>query len=264
MYELPATLIGLLAGLVTWIFTSVGAGSVFLKREFSRKTLDVSLGLAAGVMLAASVWSLLLPAMEIAQASWGVWRIIPASAGLLAGALLIRLLDLVLPHIHALSGIHDGPGSRLPKNMLLILAITLHNVPEALAVGVSFGAAVIDPEMGWAPAITLMLAIGLQNLPEGMAVSMPLLREGMSRKKAFYYGQLSGLVEPFTAALGAALASIALPFLPWALSIAAGAMLFVTVEEVIPESQASGNHDAATLGVMTGFALMMCLDIVFG
>lgn len=264
MLELPAALIGLLAGLATWIFTTIGAASVFITREFSRKTLDVSLGLAAGVMLAASIWSLLLPAMELAQTTWGVWRIVPASAGLLVGAILIRLLDLVLPHIHALSGIHDGPGSRLPKNTLLMLAITLHNAPEALAVGVSFGAAVIDPEMGWEPAITLMLAIGLQNLPEGLAVSMPLLREGMSKRKAFFYGQLSGLVEPFAAAVGAALASIALPFLPWALSIAAGAMLFVTVEEVIPESQASGNHDAATLGVMAGFTLMMCLDVVFG
>lgn len=264
MPDLPAPLLGLMAGVITWIFTTLGAAAVFLPRAFSRLTLDVSLGFAAGIMLSAAIWSLLVPALEIAEPAWGARRIVPAGMGLFIGAGIIRLLDFIIPHIHQPSGAPDGPASGLPKNLLLILAITLHNIPEALAVGVGFGAAVIDPEMGWAPAVTLMLAIGLQNLPEGMAVSMPLLGEGLSKRRAFFYGQLSGLVEPVAAALGALLAAIALPFLPWALSIAAGAMLFVTVEEIIPQSQASGNHDAATLGVMSGFIIMMCLDVAFG
>lgn len=264
MEDMSAPLLGLLAGLVTWIFTSIGAGAVFLSKEFSRRTLDILLGCAAGVMLAATIWSLLNPAMELAEPSWGTWRIIPIGCGLLIGAFVIRLLDFILPHIHPIGDLKDGRPSKLPKNLLLILAITLHNIPEALAVGVGFGAALVDPNMGFAPALTLMFAIGLQNLPEGMAVSIPLLREGMSKRKAFFYGQLSGLVEPVAATVGAFLAAIALPFLPWALSIAAGAMLFVTVEEVIPESQASGNYDAATMGVMVGFVLMMCLDVAFG
>ena len=264
MNEMPAPLMGLLAGLVTWAFTAAGAAAVFLSREFSRKTLDVMLGGAAGVMLAATFWSLLNPAMELAEPAWGAGRVIPVGLGLLIGAVVIRVMDRVLPHIHPIGGLRDGGPSKLPKNTLLILAITLHNIPEALAVGVGFGAAVVDPKLGLAPAITLMFAIGLQNLPEGLAVSMPLLREGMGKRKAFFYGQLSGLVEPVAATFGALLASIALPFLPWALAIAAGAMLFVTVEEVIPESQVSGNHDAATMGVMAGFVAMMCLDVLFG
>lgn len=264
MHEIPAVLLGFLAGLVTWIFTSIGAGAVFLSREFSQKTLDALLGCAGGVMLAATFWSLLNPAMEIAETNWGIWRFVPLGCGILLGSFLIRIIDHILPHIHPMGRIKDGPSSKLPRNTLLILAITLHNIPEALAVGVGFGAAIVDPKLGFAPAITLMFAIGLQNLPEGMAVSIPLLREGISKKKAFFIGQLSGLVEPLAATVGAFLAAIALPFLPWALSIAAGAMLFVTVEEVIPESQASGNHDVATMGVMVGFVLMMCLDVAFG
>lgn len=264
MSEIPAIFLGFFAGLITWIFTTAGAAAVFLSREYSRRTLDIMLGSAAGVMLAATFWSLLDPALEIAEPGWGAWRIVPVACGLLIGATIIRLLDYFIPHIHPPTGPQDGPESKLPKNTLLILAITLHNIPEALAVGVGFGAAVIDPNLGFAPAITLMLAIGLQNLPEGMAVSMPLLSEGMSKRKAFFYGQLSGLVEPVAATVGALLASIALTFLPWALSIAAGAMLFVTIEEVIPESQSSGNHDAATMGLMVGFIVMMCLDVVFG
>ena len=145
-----------------------------------------------------------------------------------------------------------------------MLAITLHNIPEGLAVGVAFGASAASPEMGFAGAVTLMLGIGLQNLPEGMAVSVPLLREGLSRRRAFFYGQLSGIVEPIAAVIGAAAASVAAPILPWTLAFAAGAMVFVVVEEVVPEAQASGNGDAATMGVMLGFALMMCLDVAFG
>ena len=256
-------LAGLCAGLVTWLFTSLGAGAVFLKQEFSRKTLDILLGFAGGVMLAASVWSLLNPALELAAESWGLWKFVPPAGGFLLGALVLRLLDYATPHFHLMIARPDGPKSGLPRSFLLVLAITLHNIPEALAVGVAFGAAAIDPALGVAGAFTLMFGIGLQNVPEGMAVSLPLLREGMARRKAFFIGQLSGAVEPVAALLGALLASLAMPVLPWALGFAAGAMIFVTVEEVIPEAHASGNGDAATLGLIAGFVAMMCLDVLF-
>lgn len=256
-------LAGCCAGIITWLFTSLGAASVFLKREFSRKTLDILLGFAAGVMLAASVWSLLNPALELAAKTWNKWNFIPPAGGFLIGAGFLRLLDYLLPHFHMMIAKEDGPSTHLPRNMLLILAITLHNIPEALAVGVAFGAASIDPALGVSGAITLMFGIGLQNIPEGMAVSIPLLREGMSRSRAFFIGQLSGLVEPLAAMLGVMLTSFAMFMLPWALGFAAGAMIFVAVEEVIPEAHASGNGDSATLGVITGFITMMCLDVVF-
>ena len=263
MLQHPA-IMGLLAGLVTWGFTSLGAAAVFSPREFSRRSLDIMLGFAAGVMLAASFWSLLDPALELAGAGWGAWRFVPVAFGFLGGAVALRLLDILLPHLHPLEGFADGRPSRLPRSALLVLAITLHNIPEGLAVGVAFGASAASPEIGFAGAVTLMLGIGLQNLPEGMAVSVPLLREGLSRRRAFFYGQLSGIVEPIAAVIGAAAASVAAPILPWTLAFAAGAMVFVVVEEVVPEAQASGNGDAATMGVMLGFALMMCLDVAFG
>ena len=257
------TLAGLCAGLITWFFTTLGAAAVFLKQEFSRKTLDILLGFAGGVMLAASVWSLLNPALELAAESWGLWKFVPPAGGFLLGALVLRLLDYLTPHFHMMLARPDGPRSELPRSFLLVLAITLHNIPEALAVGVAFGAAAIDPALGVAGAITLMCGIGMQNVPEGMAVSLPLLREGMGRRKAFFIGQLSGAVEPVAALAGALLTSLALPLLPWALGFAAGAMIFVTVEEVIPEAHASGNGDAATLGLIVGFVAMMCLDVLF-
>lgn len=255
---------GLLAGIVTWLFTSVGAAAVFLSKEFSRRSLDIMLGFAAGVMLAASVWSLLLPALDLPKEAWGVWRFIPAALGFFLGAGALRLLDFCMPHIHPVINRAEGMGAdHMNRHFLLILAITLHNIPEALAVGVAFGAVAIDPELGIASAMTLMLGIGLQNLPEGMAVSIPLHRDGCSKRRAFYYGQLSGLVEPVAAVAGALLASAALPLLPWTLAFAAGAMIFVTVEEVIPEAHASGNGDSATMGLIIGFVCMMCLDVVF-
>ena len=263
IHQSPA-LAGLCAGLITWLFTSLGAGAVFLKREFSRKTLDILLGFAGGVMLAASVWSLLIPALELAAPVWGAWKFVPPAGGFLLGALLLRLLDYATPHLHLMLGRPDGPHCELPRSFLLVLAITLHNIPEALAVGVAFGAAGLDPALGVAGAFTLLFGIGMQNIPEGMAVSLPLVREGMSRRRAFFIGQLSGLVEPAAALVGALLTSLALPVLPWALGFAAGAMVFVTVEEVIPEAHASGNGDAATLGLILGFVAMMCLDVVFG
>lgn len=257
---------GLIAGLVTWLFTSIGAGTVFLRKEFSRTILDTLLGFAAGVMIAASVWSLLIPALELSGETWGrAGSLFPVSTGFLLGALALRLLDFIIPHLHPLVNQEEGLGAcNLQRHILLILAITLHNIPEALAVGVSFGAAAIDPELGIASAITLMFGIGLQNIPEGMAVAVPLLREGCSKRRAFFYGQLSGLVEPVAALIGALLASTALAFLPWALSFAAGAMFYVTIEEVIPEANASGNGNAATLGAILGFICMMCMDVAFG
>lgn len=263
-------LMALLAGLVTWGFTSAGAAMVFASREFSRRTLDIMLGFAAGVMIAASFWSLLDPALALARPSWGNFAFVPAAAGFLAGAGALRLMDLVLPHLHPLEGFEDGMPSRLPRSALLIFAITLHNIPEGLAVGVAFGAAAsADPlaaasGAGMAGAMTLMFGIGLQNLPEGMAVSVPLLREGFSRRKAFFYGQLSGVVEPLAAVLGAVVAASAAAVLPYALAFAAGAMIFVVVEEVVPEAQASGHGDAATMGLILGFVIMMCLDVAFG
>lgn len=258
-------LMGLAAGLVTWIFTSLGAATVFLRQQFSRKTLDILLGFAAGVMLAASVWSLLLPALDLAKETWGAWSFVPAALGFIIGAAGLRLIDFLLPHIHPLINSEEGLGAaHMQRQLLLILAITLHNIPEALAVGVAFGAVAIDPELGMAGAMTLMFGIGLQNLPEGMAVSVPLVREGWSRSRAFFYGQLSGVVVPVAAVLGALLASAALPLLPWAMAFAAGAMIFVTVEEVIPEAHASGNGDAATMGLIIGFVCMMSLDVGLG
>lgn len=259
-------LMALLAGLCTWGFTSAGAAAVFVGKEpASRRTLDILLGFAAGIMIAASYWSLLAPALEITEVSMGRWGFLPVAGGFLAGAGLLRLIDLVTPHLHQAANVEDGPPSALPKSFLLVLAITLHNIPEGLAVGVGMGAAQIEgSHVTLADALTLMLGIGLQNLPEGMAVSVPLLREGYSRTKAFFYGQLSGFVEPVAAVIGAAGVALVQPFLPIALAFAAGAMIFVVVEEVIPESQASGNGDAATMGCMLGFVVMMSLDVALG
>lgn len=264
MQEISAITMGLLAGLTTWAFTALGAAVVFMPWRISTRFLDIMLGGAAGVMLAASVWSLLLPAMETAEPTWGSWRFIPAAGGFILGGVCLRMLDMALPHIHPRTGDKDGAPSRLPRNFLLFLSVTLHNIPEAAAVGVSFGAAAVSPDLGVAPAILLMLAIGLQNLPEGMAVSVPMLHEGMSARKAFLYGQFSGAVEPVACVAGAVLAASALPVLPWALSLAAGAMIFVVVEEVIPAFRCNDNSDPATMGVIAGFALMMCLDMALG
>ena len=176
--------------------------------------------------------------------------------------LVLRLVDLILPHIHPTENVPDGPPSKLPRSALLVFAITLHNIPEGLAVGVAFGAAASGaPEASIAGAMTLMFGMGLQNIPEGVAVSVPLLREGFSKNRAFFFGQLSGIVEPIAAVFGALVVGIAEPILPFALAFAAGAMIFVVVEEVIPESHASGHGDAASLGVIIGFVVMMCLDV---
>lgn len=255
----------LIAGFFTWGVTALGASGVFLTREPGQKVLDVMLGFAGGVMIAASFWSLLEPAISISvELGYPGW--LPPVIGFLLGGISLRFLDMILPHLHPgmAETEPDGPPSRMRRTTLLVLAITIHNIPEGMAVGVAFGAIGLMPEATLAGAVALALGIGLQNFPEGLAVSMPLLREGLSKRRAFLYGQLSAVVEPVFAVLGALLVQVARPVLPYALAYAAGAMIFVVVEEVIPESHTSGNGDIATMGVLFGFAAMTVLDVALG
>jgi ZIP family zinc transporter len=233
--------------------------------------MDASLGLAAGVMLAASFWSLLQPSIEMAQhAGYGVFRWVPALVGFIAGALFLRVIDRILPHLHPGLKDAEGPATSWRRATLLVLAITLHNVPEGLAVGVAFGAAA-NAALSHAAraqqlgaAIALAIGIGLQNFPEGTAVALPIRREGASRWTALWWGQLSAIVEPMAGVVGAGLVLLMMPILPYAMSFAAGAMIYVVAEELIPESQANGHVDLATMGVIFGFALMMMLDVGLG
>lgn len=256
----------LLATLFTWGVTALGAGLVFFFKTINRKVLDGMLGFAAGVMMAASCWSLLIPAIEMSEGSYlPAW--FPATCGFILGALFLWTIDKILPHLHPGFSIQQAEGIKTSwqKSILLVLAITLHNIPEGLAVGVAFGALAVDlPSASMAGAVALAIGIGIQNFPEGAAVSIPLRREGMSRLKSFWYGQLSGSVEPVAAVIGAATVIFMRPILPYALSFAAGAMIFVVVEEVIPESQLANNTDLATLGAIAGFAVMMTLDVALG
>ena len=243
--------------------TALGAAAVFLARDISRKVLDGMLGFAGGVMIAASYWSLLAPAIEMSEGkdipSW-----FPPAAGFLAGGVFLWGIDKILPHLHIGFRTEEAEGIKTSwqRSVLLVLAITLHNIPEGLAVGVAFGAVTAGlPSADLAGAIALAIGIGIQNFPEGLAVSVPLRREGMSRLKSFWYGQLSAIVEPVAGVIGAAAVMLAQPLLPYALGFAAGAMIFVVVEEVIPESQRGGNTDLATMGAMAGFVVMMILDV---
>lgn len=257
----------LLATLFTWGVTALGAATVFLTGDFNQKLLDWLLGFAGGVMIAASYWSLLAPGIELAEQQ-GVIPWIPAVVGFLVGGAFLRLLDAAIPHLHI--GLPteeaEGPRSTWRRSILLISAITIHNIPEGLAVGVAFGAVVVgDIETATiGAAAALALGIGLQNFPEGIAVAMPLRREGVNRWRAFLYGQASGMVEPIAGVIGAAAVLLMRPILPYALAFAAGAMIYVVVEEVIPESHESGNADLATIGLMIGFAVMMTLDVALG
>lgn len=259
----------LIAGCFTWAITAAGAALVFLTRSVRRRLVDVMLGFAAGVMIAASFWSLLVPAIDLAEHQ-GMISWLPALIGFLLGGAFLRIADAVLPHLHPYKELGEAEGlpSTWRRATLLVTAITLHNIPEGLAVGVTFAAAemAVDGPSGatLAAAITLAIGIGLQNFPEGIAVSMPLRGEGMSAPKSFWYGQLSGLVEPISAVLGAWAVLAIEPILPYALAFAAGAMIYVVVEELIPESQQGGNTDLATMGVMAGFSVMMVLDVAFG
>jgi zinc transporter, ZIP family len=224
------------------------------------------LGFAGGVMIAASYWSLLAPAIEMSEGK-DIPAWVPAVVGFLVGGIFLRGVDKVLPHLHIGFPIEEAEGVKTSwhRSILLVLAITLHNIPEGLAVGVAFGALAASlPAASLGAAVALAIGIGIQNFPEGLAVSMPLRREGMSRWKSFWYGQLSAIVEPIAGVIGAAAVIIAQPILPYALSFAAGAMIFVVIEEVIPEAQRGGNTDLATMGGMVGFAVMMVLDVALG
>jgi ZIP family zinc transporter len=256
----------LLATLFTWGLTAAGAALVFLVHRENRRLLDIMLGFAAGVMIAASFWSLLAPAIEMSQGGrLPEW--FPAASGFLLGGLFLRLADRLIPHLHMLKKTDEAEGIHTSwrRTTLLVLAITLHNIPEGLAVGVAFGAAAHGLEWATvASASALAIGIGIQNFPEGAAVSLPLAREGVSKFKSFWYGQLSGMVEPVAGVVGAAAVLTWKPILPYALAFAAGAMIFVVVEEVVPEAQDSGNADAATMGSILGFVVMMILDVALG
>jgi ZIP family zinc transporter len=256
----------LLATAFTWAMTALGASLVLLRADPSKRLLDFLLGFAAGVMIAASYWSLLAPAIEISEKG-GVPSWMPATIGFLLGGIFLRGVDRLLPHLHLNFPMEEAEGIKTSwkRTTLLVVAIVLHNIPEGLAVGVAFGAAASGfPAASVAGAAVLAMGIGIQNLPEGLAVSMPLRREGLGRFKSFWYGQLSGVVEPAAGVLGAAFVLLIQPLLAYALSFAAGAMIFVVVEEVVPESQRGGNTDLATMGAMIGFAVMMVLDVALG
>jgi ZIP family zinc transporter len=256
----------LLATCFTWFITALGAALVFVFRTVNRRVLNGMLGFAAGVMIAASYWSLLAPAIEMAQGS-KVPAWLPAAVGFLLGGAFLRLVDKLLPHLHAGLPMEEAEGVKTSwqRSILLVLAITLHNIPEGLAVGVAFGALGANlPAATLSGAVALALGIGIQNFPEGMAVSAPLRREGMSVLKSFWYGQLSGLVEPVAGVLGAAAVLLIRPIMPYALAFAAGAMIYVVIEELIPESQQETSSDIATVGAMVGFAVMMTLDVALG
>lgn len=255
-----------LAGLFTWSITAVGAAFVFGLVKVQRKVLDAMLGFAGGVMLAASYWSLLAPAIEVSsEQGWSPW--IPPAIGFLAGGAFLFALDKALPHLHlGLPGsAAEGPPSAWRRSVLLVSAITLHNIPEGLAVGVAFGSLGSELEsVSLGSATALAIGIGIQNFPEGLAVAMPLRAEGMSRWKSWLWGQASAIVEPIAAVVGAALVVYASPILPFALAFAAGAMVYVVVEELIPETQQEGNDDLATLLLILGFTVMMVLDVALG
>jgi ZIP family zinc transporter len=257
----------LMATLFTWGVTAAGAALVFFTRTVNPKLMDAMLGFAAGVMIAASFWSLLAPGIEMAEQIGHVpW--LTAVIGFMGGGLFMRLTDHLLPHLHLGldTGQTEGIKTSWQRSTLLVLAITLHNIPEGLAVGVAFGAVAAHlPSATLGGAIALAIGIGLQNFPEGAAVSLPLRREGMGRTKSFFMGQASGLVEPVAGVLGAAFVLHMQSILPYALCFAAGAMIFVVVEELIPESQRNEtNIDLVTMATMSGFSVMMILDVALG
>lgn len=262
----PPVIQALFATLFTYGVTALGAAGIFFTREIKKSVFDGMLGFAAGVMIAASYWSLLAPSLEMTS-NMGRLSFLPAVIGFLLGGAFLYGVDRILPHLHL--GLPTSEAEGLPtswhRSILLVLAITLHNFPEGLAVGVAFGAAAAGiPEASIAGAIALALGIGIQNFPEGLAVSAPLRREGMSPLKSFLWGQLSGMVEPIAGVIGAGAVLLMRPLLPYALAFAAGAMIYVVVEELIPESQRGAHSNVSTIGLMLGFAIMMTLDVALG
>ncbi|MDR1923137.1 MAG: ZIP family metal transporter [Planctomycetaceae bacterium] len=255
----------ILATLFTWGATAFGAASVFVFQDISRKTMNGMLGFASGVMIAASFWSLLAPSIEMSEElGWVSW--FPPVTGFLLGGFFLWCVDKTLPHLHSGDGDQpEGIRTNWRRSFLLVFAITLHNIPEGLAVGVAFGAVGFGIESASiAAAFSLAVGIGIQNIPEGAAISLPLRREGLSRIKCFWYGQISGFVEPVAAIIGCLVVSVIQGILPFALAFAAGAMIYVVVEELIPTSQEDRNSDTGTIGAIIGFAIMMLLDVALG
>jgi ZIP family zinc transporter len=264
--EMNPVLLALFASLFTWGVTALGSAMVFFFKKINQTLLNSMLGFASGVMIAASFWSLLKPAIEMAE-SMGVTPIMPAVVGFVLGGAFLFAIDRLLPHLHIGMETSQAEGIKTSwqRSVLLVLAITLHNIPEGLAVGVAFGAlGQSGSPATFGAAVALAIGIGLQNFPEGAAVSIPLRREGFSRFKSFMYGQSSGIVEPIAAVSGALLVLAVQPILPYALAFAAGAMIYVVVEELIPEAQQHGSSDYSTIGAMLGFAVMMVLDVALG
>lgn len=260
-----------LAGLFTWFCTVLGSAIVFFFKNISRKLLDTMSGFAAGVMIAASFWSLLAPSISYAEADYGKWSWVPAAIGFLVGGIFLRMIDFLVPHLHLGNDVKDAEGGnvqerkKLSKTALLFLAITIHNIPEGLALGVTFGALADNfSQAAYVGALGLTLGIALQNIPEGSALSIPIRTDGKSRWEAFLWGSVSAIVEPIGSVIGAVAVIYMTAILPYALSFAAGAMIFVVVEELIPESQTNGNTDLATMGLMAGFVIMMILDVALG
>ena len=247
------------------IGTALGAACVFLmKRNMSQRLQKILTGFAAGVMVAASVWSLIIPAIEMSGHD-GLRSVMPAAAGFVAGILFLLLLDEAVPHQHIESPTSEGPKSHLSRTSKLVFAVTLHNIPEGMAVGVAIAAALQhNAYMSMAGALALSAGIAIQNFPEGAIVSMPLHAAGNSRAKSFAIGALSGIVEPAGAVLTILLASLIMPVLPYLLAFAAGAMMYVVVEELIPETQHGKHSNVGTIGFTAGFVLMMILDVVLG
>ena len=263
----------LYAGLFTWILTALGAGLVFFFKSSNRKILDAALGFTGGVMIAASFWSLIAPAIDAVEVQNELGQstlpsFLPPAIGFFIGALFMFILDKAIPHLHIFGKMKEaeGPKTDLKKTSLLVLAIAIHNIPEGLAVGVAFGALAsgLDIGMEMGGAIALAIGMGMQNAPEGFAVSMPLRREGFSKFKSWWWGQLSAIVEPVFAVIGAAVVISVYPILPYALAFAAGAMIFIVVENVVPESHRGGNIDIASIGLILGFIVMMILDVSLG
>lgn len=262
--ELTITQI-ILGILIPFLGTTLGAGTVFLLKDKMKPAVQkLLLGFASGVMIAASIWSLLIPAIEMTKEQGKIgW--LPASIGFLMGIVFLLVLDSVIPHMHLDKEKPEGIKSNLKKSTMLVLAVTLHNIPEGMAVGVVFaGILVGNVGMTVTGAFALAIGIAIQNFPEGAIISMPLKTEGVSKGKAFLYGTLSGIVEPIGAAITIALTSIVVPILPYLLSFAAGAMIYVVVEELIPESQMGEHSNIGTIGVAIGFVIMMILDIALG
>ncbi len=251
--------------LIPFLGTTLGAATVFLMRnEMNKKVEKILLGFASGVMIAAAIWSLIIPSIDMAEEQGKVaW--IPAAIGFLLGMIFLLILDHLIPHLHLESDKPEGIKSKLKKTTMMVFAVTLHNIPEGMAVGVTFAGAILgNTGITIAGAMALAIGIAIQNFPEGAIISMPLKSEGMSKSKAFLYGTLSGIVEPIGAIITILLTNTVIPVLPYLLSFAAGAMIYVVVEELIPESQAGEHSNIGTIGVAIGFVIMMILDVSLG